>query len=44
VANGYVVQTSATLVDFDFGGGDSLRIQNGAGISIADLIDDITFV
>ena len=43
VAN-FATQTSPGIVDFDFGGGDTLRIIQGSGITTADLIDDISIV
>lgn len=40
-ANGYVTQTDANTVTFDFGNGDVLTINSGTDFTIADLIDDI---
>jgi Ca2+-binding RTX toxin-like protein len=40
----YAHQTSPGVVDFDFGGGDTLRVVNGHGITVAQLQDDLTIV
>lgn len=40
----FATQTSPGIVVFDFGGGDTLRVVQGAGITTADLIDDIQIV
>jgi Ca2+-binding RTX toxin-like protein len=43
VLSTYAHQTSPGIVDFDFGG-DALRVVNGAGITVAQLQDDIAIV
>ena len=40
----YATQTSPGIVDFDFGNGDTLRIVQGAGISVAALENDIVII
>jgi serralysin len=40
----FVHQTSVGVVDFDFGGGDTLHVIQGHGITIAQLQDDISIV
>lgn len=44
VVDTFAVQFTQGIVDFDFGGGDTLRVINGNGIAVADLVDDITIV
>jgi serralysin len=43
VLTAFATQTSANIVDFDFGGGDTLRVSQ-AGITIAALQNDILIV
>ncbi len=44
VVTTFATQTSPGIVDFNFGGGDTLRIIQGAGILTTDLFDDILIV
>ncbi len=44
VVTTYATQTSPGIIDFNFGGGDTLRVIQGAGILTTDLFDDISIV
>lgn len=40
----YAIQISANVVELSFDGGETVRIVNSDGISVSDLIDDITLI
>lgn len=41
VLSTYATQTSPGIVTFDFGGGNTLRLVNGAGVELSSLADEI---
>lgn len=44
VVDTFATQFSPGIVDFDFGGGDTLRVIQGSGITTNDLVNDIMIV